>query len=90
MIISPPKTIEDFKAIRKTILELMANPYCDDFMFMSLTDRLDRTDAKIRELEPENKHSNCVVCGNGFNSEGDTCNKCAEQFDGIKRNYDHI
>ena len=55
MIVEPPKTIEDFKAIRVTILELMANPYCDQFMFLSLSERLDKTDAKIVELKVDTK-----------------------------------
>lgn len=45
-----PKTLDDFKKVRETILELMANPYCDQFMFLSLSEKLDKTDAKIKEL----------------------------------------
>lgn len=51
MFLDPPKTLEEFKKIRETILELMSNPYCDQFMFMSLSEKLDKTDQKIRELE---------------------------------------
>lgn len=50
MIVEMPKTLEDFKKVRETILELMANPYCDQFMFLSLSEKLDKTDAKIEEL----------------------------------------
>ena len=50
MIVEMPKTLEDFKMVRKTILELMANPYCDQFMFSSLIEKLDKTNAKIDEL----------------------------------------
>jgi len=50
MIVEMPKTLEDFKKVRETILELMDNPYCDQFMFLSLSDKLDKTDAKIKEL----------------------------------------
>jgi len=48
-----PKTLEDFKKVRETIFELMANPYCDQFMFLSLSEKLDKTNAKIEELKNE-------------------------------------
>ena len=51
MIIEPPKTVLDFKRVEKSILELMANPYCDQFMFLSLSDKLDKCQNKIKELE---------------------------------------
>ena len=47
-----PTTLEDFKKVRETILELMANPYCDQFMFLTLSEKLHKTDAKIKELTP--------------------------------------
>jgi hypothetical protein len=50
MIVEMPKTLEDFKKVRETILELMANPYCDQFMFLSLSEKLEKTNAKIEEL----------------------------------------
>lgn len=50
MIVEIPKTLEDFKKVRETILELMANPYCDQFMFLLLSHKLDKTNAKIEEL----------------------------------------
>jgi hypothetical protein len=50
MIVEPPKTLEDFIKIKDTILELMANPYCDQFMFLSLSDKLDNANAKIEEM----------------------------------------
>jgi hypothetical protein len=50
MIVEPPKTLEDFKKVREIILELMANPYCDQFMFLSLSEKLDKTNDKIEEL----------------------------------------
>jgi hypothetical protein len=53
MIVEMPKTLEDFKKVRETILELMANPYCDQFMFLSLSEKLDKTDAKIEELSKQ-------------------------------------
>jgi len=45
-----PKTLDDFKKVRETILELMTNPYCDQSMFWSLSDKLDKIDVKIEEL----------------------------------------
>lgn len=51
MKVEPPKTLEDFITIKKTILELMENPYCDNSMRKSLTERLKKTEAKISELE---------------------------------------
>jgi len=50
MKVEPPKTLEDFKKVRETILELMANPYCDQFMFLSLSEKLDKTNTKIEQL----------------------------------------
>lgn len=50
MIVEAPKTLEDFKQVRETILELIANPYCDKSMKVSLNERLDKTNAKIEEL----------------------------------------
>ena len=51
MILEPPKTLEDFENIRKAILELMSNPYCDQFMFHALSEKLDKANAKIDELK---------------------------------------
>lgn len=50
MIIEPPKTKEDFEKVRQAILELMSNPYCDQFMFLSLGKKLNEVDSKILEL----------------------------------------
>ncbi len=47
-------TLEEFKKVRETILELMANPYCDQFMFLSLSEKLDKANAKIEELSQPN------------------------------------
>ena len=49
MKLEMPKSLEDFKKVRETILELIGNPYCDQFMFLSLQEKLDKTDAKISE-----------------------------------------
>ena len=55
MILEPPKTIEDFQKIRETILELISNPYCDQSMFLSLKERLIKTNIKIEELKYNEK-----------------------------------
>jgi hypothetical protein len=55
MKVEMPKTLEDFKTVRETILELMDNPYCDQFMFLSLSEKLDKTDQKIEELQNKSK-----------------------------------
>ena len=57
MIIEPPKTIEDFKHVRASILELMGNPWCDHLMFMSLVGKRDAADKKIEELQAKNTQS---------------------------------
>lgn len=49
--IEPPKTLEDFQKVRETILELMNNPYCDQFMFLTLSEKLDKTNEKIEQLK---------------------------------------
>jgi hypothetical protein len=49
-IIEPPKTLEDFNKVRLSTLELMGNPYCDHLMFMSLQEKLDKVNEKIKEL----------------------------------------
>ena len=57
-IIEPPKTKEDFLKIRESITDLMANPYCDHLMFMSLLDKREAVDKKIAEFgneAPENE-----------------------------------
>jgi len=45
--IQPPKTVEDFENIRITTLELMGNPYCHEFMFRTLSNKLDVIDGEI-------------------------------------------
>lgn len=54
MKVEPPKTLEDYENILKTILELMANPYCDHLMFDSLSRKRDATVKKIEELKALN------------------------------------
>ena len=51
MIVQPPKTIDEFLEVRKTCLELMGNPYCDEFMFRSLSDKIDLIDKEIIKLK---------------------------------------
>ena len=36
MIVSPPKTIEDFEKVLASILELQKNPHCDHKMYLEL------------------------------------------------------
>jgi len=36
MIVSPPKTIEDFEKVLTSILELQKNPHCDHKMYLDL------------------------------------------------------
>mgnify|MGYP003418160071 CR=1 FL=1 len=55
MLVKPPQTLEEFTKVRETILELMANPYFDQFMFLSLSDKLDKANAKIEELSQPKK-----------------------------------
>lgn len=55
MIVEPPKTVEEFEKVRKSILDLMGNPYCDHLMFISLTEKLKKVDAKIDELKAQSK-----------------------------------
>lgn len=50
MILEGPKTIEDYEKVKETILELMGNPYCDQFIHLSLTKKLTKCEAKIKEL----------------------------------------
>ena len=51
MIIEQPKTVADFEKILESTLELMANPYCDHSMLMSLIEKRDKTLTKIKELK---------------------------------------
>lgn len=51
MIIQPPKTLDDFKKIKTTILKLLKNPYADEGMIESLNKKLEQTNRKIKELE---------------------------------------
>ncbi len=55
MVLEMPKTLNDFKKVRETIVQLMGNPYCDQFMFLSLQEKLNKTDAKIAELSTNTK-----------------------------------
>ena len=50
-----PKTIEDYKKVLKTIIELMGNPFCDHLMFDSLLRKKESAQNKIEELTNELK-----------------------------------
>ena len=45
-----PKTIDDYEKILNTVYELMANPYCDVFMFDNLVRKRDALQNKIENL----------------------------------------
>ena len=49
--IKPPETLKDFQEIRKTLLGLINNPYADQSMILSCTDKLRRVDEKIELLK---------------------------------------
>ena len=51
MIVQPPKTIEDFEAIKETIIALMINPHTDKAMLLGLNTKLVNTINKIKELK---------------------------------------
>jgi hypothetical protein len=50
-VLKPPYTIEEWQKIRETTVSLMGNPYCDEFMFRTLSDKLDKIDAEINKLK---------------------------------------
>ena len=51
MILQPPKTIQDFENIGKSILELIDNPYTGKQMYISLKCRLKKCKEKIEQLK---------------------------------------
>jgi hypothetical protein len=53
MIIQPPKTIEAFEKALASIIELQSNPYCDYSMIISLIDKREKVEAKIKELKAQ-------------------------------------
>jgi hypothetical protein len=55
MIIDMTINLENIEKSRQAILDLMASPYCDQFMFLSLSEKLDRANAKIEELKQKEK-----------------------------------
>lgn len=55
MKLEAPKTIDDFKKVLASILELQRNPYCDHSMFMSLVYKREKVEAKIEELQAQSK-----------------------------------
>lgn len=50
-IVKPPETIADWEKCADSTRELMANPYCDIHMFVTLTDKLKNINEKIEELK---------------------------------------
>lgn len=51
-IIEPPKTLEDFEKVLKSIVELQNNPYLDSSMFDNLLEKEHQVIEKIKELKP--------------------------------------
>ena len=51
MIIQPPKTLEDFLEIRKTIESLMDNKFADRVMIDNLKVRLAKVNEQIDKLK---------------------------------------
>ena len=54
-IIKPPKTVEDFEKVLKSILELQENPWCDSTTYNNLLEKEYQVRKKIKELEKEKK-----------------------------------
>jgi len=53
MILEAPKTLQDFREVRNSILKLMDNPWIDGSMYSSLTMKLTKVNDKIEDLEDE-------------------------------------
>lgn len=51
MIIKPPTGLNEFKDVRKTILELMNNPRIDAQIYKSLNEKLDKVNIIINDLK---------------------------------------
>ena len=49
-IIEPPKTLEDFKKVLESIIELQKNPWCDSTMYSNLLEKEYQVRKKIKEL----------------------------------------
>ena len=49
-IIEPPKTLQDFKKVLESIIELQNNPWCDDTIFDNLLEKEYQVRKKIKEL----------------------------------------
>ena len=54
-IIKPPKTLEDFEKVLKSILELQENPWFDGTMSDNLLEKEYQVRKKIKELKKEKK-----------------------------------
>jgi len=79
MIVEGPKTLEDFKEVRKTLNELYTNPYMHEAACDRLLIRMHETELKIKELE--NDEQNEKNCGNVWYVGSDV----NEQSNGIAR-----
>ena len=50
MIIEPPKTLEDFKRVRDSIIDLMKNPWIESYHWHDLKKKLEAVEEKINTL----------------------------------------
>ncbi len=81
--IQPPKTLKDFQQIRKTICEMLQNPWCDTSMLESLQKRLDEVEDKIKNIYESNevKTVSEFIEVTGFNIAGkEVVDECIEKF----------
>jgi hypothetical protein len=53
MIIDTSLTKENIEKALKSTRELMANPYCDQFMFLSLLEKEEKYEEQLKQLENE-------------------------------------
>ena len=49
-IIEPPKTLQDFKKVLESIMELQNNQWCDSTMYDNLLEKEYQVRKKIKEL----------------------------------------
>ena len=49
-IIEPPQTLQDFKKVLVSIMELQNNPWCDSTMYDNLLEKEYQVRKKIKEL----------------------------------------
>tara|TARA_R110002020_G_scaffold457408_1_gene674300 strand:- start:349 stop:540 length:192 start_codon:yes stop_codon:yes gene_type:complete len=57
-IIEPPKTLQDFKKVLESIMELQNNPWCDSTMYDNLLEKEYQVRKKIKELNQNKEDEN--------------------------------